>query len=208
MTRHSSRAPSPRDGGSTPSGPTQPRGWQRNRDMWVRVLEKHTRQSVQQWNERIRKQRLPDEQRLRAWLDEQGVTGYAQSLLVMEQFGYPDFLLASPEELIDAQFADRPTLRPIFDAVIAAARELGPVVVQARKTYVSLVSPRRTFARVQATTRNRVDLSLRLEGQLPAGRLEPSKIHESMRLKVSLTAADPIDAEVRRWLARAYAENS
>jgi len=208
MTRHSSRAPSPRNGSSAPSGPTQPRGWQRNREMWVRVLEKHTKQSVQQWNERIRRQRLPDEQRLRAWLDEQGVTGYAQSLLVMEQFGYPDFLLASPEELIDAQFADRASLRPIFDAVIAAARDVGPVIVQARKTYVSLVSPRRTFARVQATTRNRVDLSLRLEGQLPVGRLESSKIHETMRLKVSLTASDAVDAEVRKWLARAYAENS
>jgi hypothetical protein len=176
--------------------------------MWVRVLEKHTGQGVEEWNRRIRRQKLSDEEQLRAWLADQGVTGYAQSLLVMEQCGYPDFVLASPDELIDAQFADRPSLRPVFDGILAAANAIGPAVVQARKTYVSLVSPRRTFARVQATTRTRVDLSLRLEGQAPIGRLEPSKIHETMRLKVSLTTPDEIDAEVRTWLERAYRENS
>lgn len=36
------------------------------------------------------------------------MTGYARSLLVMERFGYPDFLRASGDELIDGQYADRP----------------------------------------------------------------------------------------------------
>jgi hypothetical protein len=36
---------------------------------------------------------------LRTWLTQQGVTGNAQSHLVMERFGYPDFLLASADEL-------------------------------------------------------------------------------------------------------------
>jgi hypothetical protein len=39
----------------------------------------------------------------------------------MEQFGYPDFLLSSANELIDAQYADRPHLRPILEAIIEAA---------------------------------------------------------------------------------------
>ena len=67
--------------------------------------------------------------------------------------GYPDFLTADSGELIDGQYADRPQLRPILDAVLAVLPALGPVTVQARKTIVSLVSPRRTFAVVQATTR-------------------------------------------------------
>ena len=77
--------------------------------------------------------------------------------------GYPDFLTADAGELIDGQYADRPQLRPILDAVLALLPALGPVTVQARKTIVSLVSPRRTFAVVQATTKDRVDLGLRLE---------------------------------------------
>ena len=42
---------------------------------------------------------MKDEAALRAWLNERGVTGYGQSLLVMERFGYPDFLRADADEL-------------------------------------------------------------------------------------------------------------
>ena len=153
-------------------------------------------------------QNFRDEQGLRAWLTQQGVTGYAQTLLVMERFGYPDFFTASAVQLIDAQYADRPQLRPIFDAIVAAAAEFGEVAVQARKTYVSLVSPRRTFARVQPTTKTRVDLALRLEGQQPGARLQRSTIHESMRVQISLTSVDQIDSEALRWLRQAYDEST
>jgi hypothetical protein len=182
-------------------------GWQRNRELWVRVLEKRTGLGVEAWNRKISAQGLQDEASLRAWLTAQGVTGYGQSLLVMERFGFPDFLLASPEALIEGQYADRPELRPILEAVIAATAEWAGVVVQARKTYVSLVAPHRTFARVQPSTRARVDLCLRLEREQPAGRLQLSKIGETMRLQVGLASRDEVDSEVRQWLQRAYLEN-
>lgn len=186
---------------------TTTRDWKRNRDMWVRVLEKQTGEGVDAWNHRIVKEGLRDERELRTWLTRRRVTGYAQSLLVMERFGYPDFVLATANELIDRQYADRHELRPIYEAVVDAATSCGEVVIQARKTYVSLVSPRRTFARVQPTTRTRVDLGLRLEGRRPGGRLQPSTMHETMRLQVGLTAPTDVNAEVRRWLQQAYSEN-
>jgi len=43
----------------------------------------------------------------------------------------------------------------------------------ARKTYGSLLTPRRTFGVVKATARSRVDLGLRLDGTAPQGRLLP-----------------------------------
>jgi Domain of unknown function (DUF5655) len=108
---------------------------------------------------------------------------------------------------LEGQYADRPQLRPIFDALIDAAAGLGEVVVQTRKTYVSLVTPRRTFARIQPTTKQRVDLGMRLAGMEPGGRLIPSKIHETMPLQISLTTLDEIDAEVLAWLQQAYEQN-
>jgi hypothetical protein len=125
----------------------------------------------------------------------------------MEQFGYPYFLTASAEQLIDGQYADRPRLRPIYDAIIHAVAEFGEVVIQARKTYVSLVTPRRTFARVQPTTKNHVDLGLRLAGQQPTGRLQPSKIHETTKLQIRLSSVEEVDEEVLYWLRRAFDEN-
>src|SRR5207247_10963839 len=37
-------------------------------------------------------------------LTKQGVIGYAQTLLVMERFGYPDFMTATADELMDGQY--------------------------------------------------------------------------------------------------------
>ena len=184
------------------------RDWTSMKDLSARLLKERTGENVATWNRRIAKEELNDEKSLRAWLTKQGVTGYAQSLLVMERFGYPDFLIASADDLIDGQYTDRPQLRPIFDAIIDAAAGLGDVTIQTRKTYVSLVTPRRTFARIQPTTKGRVDLGLRLEGHKPGGRLHPSKIHENMRLQISLVSVDEIDSEVLNWLQEAYDHNS
>jgi hypothetical protein len=48
---------------------------------------------------------------------------------------------------------------------------------------------------------------LRLEGQKPTGRLQPSTIHETMTLQIGLTSCDEVDGEVVRWLTRAYRQN-
>jgi len=196
-------------GGDRTAGMTmaKTRDWQGMMDMSARLLKERTGEGLDTWNRRIRRERLDDEEALRVWLTKQDVTGYAQSLLVMERFGYPDFLLATADELIEGQYADRPQLRPIFDAIIDAAAGLGKVTIQARKTYVSLVSPRRTFARIQPTTKNRLDLGLRLEGRKPSGRLQPSKIHETMQVQIGLTSRDEVDSEVLSWLQRAFDEN-
>ena len=118
-----------------------------------------------------------------------------------------DFLTATADELIARQYADRPHLRVVYDAIIDAARECGEVIIQVRETYVSLVAPRRTFARIKAL-RNQVDLGLRLEQCEPVGRIEPSRIHHTMRVQIGLTSPEDVDPEVRYLLAQAYLENS
>jgi Domain of unknown function (DUF5655) len=183
--------------------------WQQMREWQAQLLQQRTGETVDVWNQRVAAEEFADEAALRVWLAERGVTGYAQTLLVMERFGYPDFLLATAEELIDGQYADRPHLRPILDAVLAAAQALGPVTVQARKTYVSLVSPRRTFAAVKATTKQRVDLGLRLDGQAPGGRLlDGSRLTGgSVNLRIALASLADLDAEAVALLERAYQAN-
>jgi hypothetical protein len=183
------------------------RDWKGMRDMSIRLLKERTGEGVSAWNQRIRKQDPKDEKSLRAWLTRQGVTGYAQSLLVMETFGYPDFMVATANQLLDAMYADRPRLKRVYNAIIAAATSIGEVDIQTRKTYVSLVTPRRTFARIQPTTKDRVDLGLRIPGMRPGGRLQPSKIHESMEVQISLSAPEEVDREVRELLEKAYELN-
>jgi hypothetical protein len=192
------------------SSPPARRDWQRMRDMMFSLLIRRTGQDVDAWRRKINRQQFNDQSVLRAWLKEQGVTGYSQMLLVWERFGYPSFMTAGVDDLIDRQYADRPVLRPVLEAVLDALPRVGPsVVVQARKTYISLVSERRTFAVVQATTRHRVDLGLRLKDAKVAGRLERAKGvgNGSMTVKLSLTSPKDLDREALVWLRRAYREN-
>lgn len=112
------------------------------------------------------------------------------------------------EELIASQYADRPQLRPVLDAVLAALPAVGPATVQARKTFVSLVTPRRTFAVVQAATKSRVDLGLRLDQENPGGRLLPARDLGAATVRIPLTRPEDVDAEVLGWLRRAYRENA
>jgi hypothetical protein len=122
----------------------------------------------------------------------------------------PDFMTADSGELIDGQYADRPQLRPILDAVLGLLPALGPATVQARKTIISLVSPRRTFAVVRATTKDRVDLGLRLDDAEPGGRLQSAKNigGGGATVRVALRRPEDVDNEDRDLMRRAYDENT
>jgi hypothetical protein len=206
------RRAAPGDPGRSAPGraaPAPPKSWQDVTEWSAGLLLARTGDDVAAWNRRVAETGIADEPSLRAWLAGQDVTGYAQALLVWERFGYPDFLTADADELIAGQYADRPALRPILDAVLAALPGLGPVTVQARKTCVSLVSPRRTFAAVEATTKSRVDLGLRLVDAKSAGRLLTAKNLNvgSMNVRIALTSPGEVDEEVLGWLRRAYDES-
>ena len=60
---------------------------------------------------------------------------------------------------------------------------------------------------MQATTKNRVDLCIRFEGQCLVRRLQPSRIHKTMRFQISLTAPSDVDSEAPDWLKKAYGQN-
>jgi uncharacterized protein DUF5655 len=134
------------------------RSWESMRQWMADLVVRRTGKTVEAWNHLIAAQHVDDEAALRQWLAQQGVTGYGQRLLIWERFGYPGFMTAAASDLIGRQYADRPQLRPILDAILAALPDVSPVItVQTRKTYISLVSERRTFAVVQASTKDRVD---------------------------------------------------
>jgi hypothetical protein len=188
---------------------TQTRSWAEMLTSIEQRLIATTGDDIATWAERVRATGLQTEPEVRTWLADHGITGYGAMVLVMERFGYPDFLTASADDLVDGQYADRPALRPVYDAVITAAVAMGGIHVQARKGYVSLVTKRRTLAVLQASTKSRVDLALRLPGREPGGRLLPAKSIGTgdCTVRVALTSVDEVDDEVVDLLAEAYRAN-
>ena len=181
--------------------------WNSNREFWIRILKQQSDQGVDDWLKRMQGEIFEDHAALRAWLKPQGVTGYAATLLVYEHFGYPDFVVDSAETLLHNQYADRPHLRPIYDALIAAVDDMGDFTIQMRKSYVSLVTPRRTFARIKPSTKKRVDVGLRLDGVEPGDLLKPCRMQDTMKVQLGLTSVDDLDKAALSWIQRAYNEN-
>jgi Domain of unknown function (DUF5655) len=119
-------------------------------------------------------------------------------------------LLATADDLIDGQYSDRPHLRPILEELLARASAFGEITIQARTNYVSLLTPRRTFAAVQPTTRTRIDLGLKLADPRRRGKLEQNSSMGSsvINARIALKTLDDVDEEVEGWLRQAYADNA
>lgn len=81
--------------------------------------------------------------------------------------------------------------------------------MQARKTYTTLLTPRRTFAAVRPTTKTRVDLGLRIDGIAPGGRLLDGRhtAGGSVNLRLPLSCVEDLDDEAVDLLRRAYHAN-
>ena len=78
-------------------------------------------------------------------------------------------------EYVDRQYTGaKAALRPIYDALAAAATGFGDdVTVEGRGTYTPLVRGRQ-FVAVAAATRDRVDLGLRFTNPPVSARLQPA----------------------------------
>ena len=83
------------------------------------------------------------------------------------------------------------------------------MTVQARKGYLSLVGPRRTFAIIRASTKKRVEPAMRLEDVKLSGRLlpAPSIGNDTTTPRIGLSSVEEIDDEVVEWFRRAYDQN-
>lgn len=113
----------------------------------------------------------------------------------------------TPQDLVDAQFAGpKAGLRPIYDRLIAAAQAVDPTVKLApRQSYVAL-QKNKTFALIKASTKDRLDLGLKLPTFDATERLQDAAGFGSGSIthKVGLTSLDDVDDELLSWLRAAY----
>jgi len=106
---------------------------------------------------------------------------------------------------LDSHFEAAPALRPVFDAYLSAAELNGPVTVNATRSRITF-QVRMRFAAVERPRRTQLNVHFVLARRLEHSRLRVELVpprHYVHRL-VLRTPSD-IDAEVRSWLAEAYA---
>jgi hypothetical protein len=113
--------------------------------------------------------------------------------------------ISESTDLVAAQYAgDKAALKPIYDALIKAAKSCGAMEVAPKKAYVSLRRSKQ-FAIIQPSTRTRVDLGLNIKGEPPKGRLEMSGSFNAMvSHRVKLEKATDVDKDVKAWIKKAW----
>ena len=110
---------------------------------------------------------------------------------------------AGDDELITQQYAGaKAALRPVCDAIVAAAAGLGPdVEVAPKRTAVSLRRSKQ-FAVVEVPSAKRVQLGIQLKGDPVTDRLLAGNAMCSHR--VNLSEVGDVDDQVVAWLRAAY----
>ena len=104
-------------------------------------------------------------------------------------------------------FKDKANLKPIYDALLKLGLSVGKDSKACPcKTIVPLYR-NHVFAQIKPTTRTRIDFGLALKDAKPTGKLiDTGGFAKKDRIshRFAISSLDEIDAEVKRWLKRAY----
>jgi len=174
-----------------------------------------TGRSLDEWAALLSEQGPESPAERKAWLKSvHGLGGTTISLVLDRAAGKDrsevdsEAYLAIAPKYVEAMFSGpKAALRPIYEALLALGYELGEDVKACPcKTIVPLYR-KHVFAEIRPATRTRVDLGLALRDTPAEGRLiDTGGFQKKDRIthRIALTSPAEIDAEVRRWLERAY----
>lgn len=184
---------------------------------WVAELKEKTGRSLDEWLKFIKKEGPKDEKAARDWLKKDHDLGTNSAWWLAERAlskdpnvadDDPDVYLAAAEVYVRDQYdGSKEGLRPIFDALLELGLSLGDDVKACPcKTMVPFYR-NHVFAEMKPTTRTRIDLGLALKDTPVAGRLiDTGGLAKKDRItrRIPLSSPSEIDAEVKRWLKKAY----
>ena len=203
--------------GSTPTHPYSVHpsvAYMRN---WIDTLPKKTGRSLDEWLGLIAEQApaaAATEKERTAWLKAEHGLGTnsatwlaARSLGTAEDDGDPEGYLRRAADFVEAMFAAKAPLRPIYEELLKLGLALGPDVKACPCSTMVPLYRNHVFAQIKPTTKTRIDLGFALKDTPVTGRLiDTGGFAKKDRIshRIPITSLAEIDAEVRRWLEMAY----
>lgn len=163
-------------------------------------LPTHTGKSLTEWFAILDTAQLEKHGEMMSLLKgEHGVThGFANFIaLQYRNQGGPE-----GDDLITKQYAAKPNLRPIYDAIIGAVSTFGDDIEIAPKSASVSLRRSKQFALVSPATKTRVDVGINLKGEPGGERLRA--VGGMCTHSVGVTSLDEVDDELRGWLRQAY----
>jgi hypothetical protein len=163
-------------------------------------LPENTGKALTEWFTILQDTKLEKHGEMMALLKgEHGVShGFANFIALMfRNQGGPE-----GEDLIERQYAAKPNVRPIYDAIVSAVSEFGPDVDIAPKQASVSLRRSKQFALVSPTTKSRVDVGINLKNNPGTDRLKA--VGGMCTHSVGITAVEQVDDELLGWLRDAY----
>jgi len=168
-------------------------------------LEAKTGKSLEAWVKVVQAEKLGKHGERVAFLKSKHGLGHGYANLVAHAVAGGGTLTRGEDPVAEQYAGAKATLRPIYDALVAAVRKFGAdVEVSPKKANVSLRRSKQ-FALLQPSTATRLDVGLNLKGTPPSGRLEASGSFSAMvSHRVRLESVKGVDKELVGWLKQAY----
>lgn len=187
---------------------------------WIATLKEKSGRSLEEWLTFIRKSGKASEEERRDWLKRELGLGTNTAWWLAERScgkggaeDTPEAYLAQAPKYVEAMFEGKESLRPLYEQLLLAAAALGADVKACPCQTIVPLYRRHVFAQLRPSTRTRLDLGLALGPLLKAGR-EPLperlvdtggfKKKDRITHRIAIGFPADIDAEVKRWLKRAY----
>ncbi len=170
----------------------------------VANCQANTGRTLAQWVTLAKKAGAKDAATARTWAKGQGLSSVYQNAVMQTLFPPA---AGEDDAMVSAQYAGaKAELRPIYDAIVRAARALGDdVEVMPRKSQVTL-SRTTTFAIVRAPARDRVDVLFKLHGEKATPRLvlDAKAMKADPSHAVAVRRVEEVDKDLVAWLRKAY----
>jgi hypothetical protein len=182
---------------------------------WIASLPDKTGRSLDEWLALVEKDGPTTEKERRDWLKKEHGFGTNGAWWIAERAegkgsedDDPERYLQAAEGYVEAMFAGgKAALRPIYDALLELGLSIGKDAKACPCQTIVPLYRNHVFAQIKPTTRTRIDFGLALKDTKATGKLIDTGGYakkDRITHRFAITSLDDIDAEVKRWLKRAY----
>jgi hypothetical protein len=183
---------------------------------WIADLPAKTGRSFEEWLDHIRRDGPATEKDSRVWLKDQYGMGTNTAWWLAEravgnpmglQDEDPDQYLEMAEKYVDGQYAKKPNLKPIYDALLKLCFSIAPDVKACPCQTIVPIYRNHVIAQIKPTTMKRIDFGLALKDTKPAGKMvDTGGFAKKDRIthRFEITTLKDISADVKKWLKKAY----
>jgi hypothetical protein len=182
---------------------------------WIGSLPQKTGRSLEQWVALVKSEGPPTTKERRAWLKSEFKFGTNSAWWIVDRAegrgaedNDPDLYLKAAAGYVEAMFAGaKAGLRPLYDALLDLGLSQGKDVKACPCQTIVPLYRNHVFAQIKPTTRTRIDFGLALGDTRATGKLIDTGGYakkDRITHRFAITALGDIDADVRRWLKKAY----